>query len=127
MLVLMLIATVLFIIYPMVGGMVANIVTQRGGMNGPATFVSLNGIGLGSHGDIHILERYTGVFPLWDYSRLKDNSDACFRGEIIANRTSDGSYNNLLSVLHFHATVRCKYLASEDCSLLQKRQKRKSS
>jgi hypothetical protein len=127
MLVLMLIATVLFIIYPMVRGMVADIVTQRSGMNGPATFVSLNGIGLGSPGDIHILERYTGVFPLWHYSRLKDNSDTCFRSEIIANCSSDGGYNNLLSALHLHVRAKCKYLASEDCSLLQKRQKRKSS
>lgn len=87
----MLVGIVLFVIYRMVGGMVADVITQRRGVDGPAVFVRVR-VNFGSPCDMHVLERYTRVLPLGHDSRLKIDGDTRFGGEIVTDSTSDRGY-----------------------------------
>ena len=90
--ILVLIGIVLFVIYRMVGGMVADVITQCRGMDDPAASVKVVRVNLGSPCNMHVLERYTRVLPLGHDGRLKDDGDARFGSEIVANSTSDRGY-----------------------------------
>jgi hypothetical protein len=87
-----LIGIVLFVIYGMVGGMVADVITQCRSMDGPVASVKVIRVNLGSPCNMHILERYTRVLPLGHDGRLKNDGDARFGSEIVANSTSDRGY-----------------------------------
>jgi hypothetical protein len=120
-----LVSIVLFLVYRMVGGMIANVVTQSSGMNDLATFIKLVIGDLGPPCDIHVLERYARVLPFGHNSGLKDDSDARFRSEIVANRAGNRSYISSFSALHRYVKSEYKYLGDEGYLRLQTRPRRR--
>jgi len=126
---MMLISIVLFVLYRMVGGMVANIITQCHGVDDRATFINAVRVDLRSPCNMHVLERYARVFPLGYDSGLKNDSDACFRSEIITDSAGDRGYliamnsqycgavqKTSTNTLEAKAIRHCKYDREESCS-----------